>query len=105
MARVNVFLSEELLHEIDEEAAESRMKRSALIQSALTAFLEARRRDREAASVRREMDEAAKGMDALAGKLGAWDPVKVIREFRDSRSFRVREPRKRYGSRTRKGRS
>jgi len=104
VARVNVFLADELLHEIDREAAESRMKRSALIQSAVTAFLEVRRRDREAASIRREMDAAARGMDALAEKLGSWDPVKVIRELRENRSVRLREPRKCYRAKTRKGR-
>ncbi|MBI3449719.1 MAG: hypothetical protein HY049_12490 [Acidobacteria bacterium] len=96
MARVNVFLADELLHQVDAEAADSSMNRSALIQSALVAFLEARKRERETAAVRREMEKAAKGMDALAEKLGAWDPVKVIREFRDSRALRVKEPRKRY---------
>jgi predicted transcriptional regulator len=103
MARVNVFLKDELLKEVDAEAAESRVKRSALIQDALVSFLEMRRHEREQARARREMEEAGKGMDALAEKLGSWDPVKVIREFRDSRS--VREPRKPYRSRGRKRRS
>jgi predicted transcriptional regulator len=105
MARVNVFLKEELLKAIDAEAAESRTRRSALIQAALKAYLEARQKEREAAEIRREMDEASKGMDALAEKLGKWDPVKVIREFRDGRSLRVREPRKPYRPRNRRGRS
>jgi hypothetical protein len=51
------------------------------------------------------MDEAGRGMDTLAEKLGSWDPVKVIREFRDSRSHRVREPRRRYRATSRKKRS
>lgn len=105
MARVNVFLKEDLLQAIDAEAAQSRVNRSALIQAALAAFLQARQKEREEAEIRREMEEAGRGMDDLADKLGSWDPVKVIREFRDSRSPRVREPRKRYRPTGRRGRS
>ena len=96
MARVNVFLKNELLEAIDREAAGSGLNRSALIQVALTAYLEARRREREEAEARRQMDEACRGMDALAEKLGSWDPVRVIREFRDSRALRVSERRRPY---------
>lgn len=105
MARVNVFLADELLHAIDSEAAQSRINRSSLIQSALTRFLEVREKEREEANARREMEEAGRGMDALADKLGAWDPVKVIREFRDRRSASVNEPRKPYRRTTRKKKS
>ena len=105
MARVNIFLKDELLTAIDAEAAASSTNRSALVQSALTGYLEARRKEREAAGIRREMEEACRGLDVLAEKLGNWDPVKVIREFRDSRSVRVREPRKEYRPATRKRRS
>jgi len=104
MARVNVFLKDEILKQIDAEAAGSRINRSALIQSALTRYLETRRKEREEAETRREMEEAGRGMDALADKLGRWDPVKVIRDFRDSRSLRVHEPRERYRATTRKKR-
>ena len=104
MARVNVFLKDDLLRAIDTEAAESGINRSALVQSALTRFLETRRKEREEAEIRRDMEEACRGMDALADKLGKWDPAKVIREFRDSRSLRVLEPRRRYRSATRRRR-
>ena len=102
MARVNVFLKNELLEAIDREAAGSGLNRSGLIQLALTTYLEARRQEREEAETRRRMDEACRGMDALAEKLGPWDPVRVIREFRDSRALRVSEPRKLYSARRRK---
>ncbi len=105
MARVNVFLKDELLEAVDAEAAVSRMRRSALIQTALAGYLEVRRKEREAGEIRREMEEAARGMDALADKLGIWDPVKLIREFRDNPSLRARDPRRRYRARTRKRRS
>ena len=105
MPRVNVFLKEELLNAIDAEAAESRTNRSALVQSALDRYLEARRKERAEAEVRREMKEACRGMDALANKLGKWDPVKVIRDFRSSRARGARDPRTRYRATKRKRRS
>lgn len=86
MARVNVFLADELLKAIDAEAADSRVDRSTLVQSALMRFLDARREEKEEARARREMAEACRDMDALAEKLGAWDAVRVIREFRESRA-------------------
>ena len=101
MVRVNVCIADELLKAIDAEATASRVGRSVLIRSALTAYLDLRRRERDEAQVRREMDEACRDMDALAEKLGAWDPVKVIREFRETRAVGVREPKARY--RTTKG--
>lgn len=104
MARVNVFLKDDLLTAVDAEAEESKLNRSALIQAALADYLEARRRERQEAKIRREMEEAGLGMDDLAEKLGSWDSGKVIREFRDSRSLRVQEPRKRYRARSRKRR-
>jgi hypothetical protein len=96
MARVNVFLKNDLLEAIDREAAGSGLNRSALIQLALTTYLDARHREREEAEIRRKMEQAGRGMDALAEKLGRWDPVRVIREFRDSRALRVSEPRRPY---------
>lgn len=93
MARVNVFLSDALLKAVDAEAAQSHTNRSALIQSVLEKFLEAVRQERHEAELQRKMKEAGRGMDALAHKLGAWDPVPIIRAFRDSRTkSRKRRP-------------
>jgi hypothetical protein len=105
MARVNVFLKDELLKAIDAEAADVRMKRSALIQAALAEYLADRKRAREEAATRRDMEAASGEMDGLAEKLGSWDPVKVIRDLRDRRSLRVREPGKRYRTAHRKRRA
>ena len=82
MARVNVFLTDELLEEINEEAREERTNRSALIQTALEKYIEAKRRGREEEEKRRKMQEASRKMDALAKKLGKWDPQATIRKFR-----------------------
>ena len=84
MGRVNVFLKDELLEEINEEAKEEGTNRSALIQTALERYIENKRREREEEEKRKKMEEASRKMDALAKKLGKWDAQKIIRKFRDS---------------------
>ena len=84
MARVNVFLGDELLKVIDEEAEQAGINRSALIQAALSDFLAARQKEREEEERQRKIEEACREMDKLAEKLGDWDPVAIIRGFRDS---------------------
>lgn len=91
MARVNVFLKDDLLRTTDAETEQAGMSRSAFLQAALLEYVENRRRSREQAGEQRRMDEACKKMDALAAKLGAWDPAKAIRRFRGSRSNAVRD--------------
>src|SRR6266508_4480034 len=90
MARINVFLKDDLLKAVDAEARLTRIRRSALIQAALESHLEAQRRAREEAEAQRKMDDACRKMDALAEKLGDWDPVGISRGFRDSRYGRSR---------------
>lgn len=85
MARINVFLKDDLLKAVDAEAKLAGIRRSALIQAALESHLEAQRRARAEAEAERRMDDACRRMDALAEKLGDWDPVAIIRESRDSR--------------------
>lgn len=84
MARVNVFLKDELLDEINEEAKEEGTNRSALIQAALEKYIEAKRREREEEEEQKKMKEACERMDRLASKLGRWDAQTIIRKFRDS---------------------
>lgn len=84
MGRVNVFLKDKLLDEINEEAKEEKINRSALIQTALEKYIEAKRRGREEEEKRKKMQEASRKMDALAKKLGKWDAQKIIRKFRDT---------------------
>jgi len=85
MARINVFLKADLLKAVEAEVEQAGTNRSALIQAALSRYLEIRRKDREEAEAQRRMDEACKKMDTLAEKLGHWDPIKVIRGFRETR--------------------
>jgi len=84
MARINVFLKDELLEEINREAEAEETNRSSLIQSALEEYLQAKKRQREEQEKRKKMQEASRKMDALAKKLGAWDAQAIIRRLRDS---------------------
>jgi len=84
MGRVNVFLSDQLLKEIDQEAKEEGTNRTALIQTALEKHIEAKRRRREEEEKRKKMREASRKMDALAKRLGKWDPQATIRKSRDT---------------------
>jgi metal-responsive CopG/Arc/MetJ family transcriptional regulator len=84
MARVNVFLSDQLLGEINRQAKQEGINRSALIQAAAKKYIEAKRRERDEEEKRKKMQDASLRMDALAKKLGKWDPQATIREFRDT---------------------
>ena len=84
MARVNVFLKDELLDEINEEAKDEGTNRSALIQVALAEYLQAKRKKKEEEKKRKKMKEASERMDRLAKKLGRWDAQAIIRKFRDT---------------------
>ena len=84
MARVNVFLKDELLDEVNEEAKDEGTNRSALIQTALEEYLQAKRKKREEEERRKQMKEASERMDRLAKKLGRWDAQAIIRRFRDT---------------------
>jgi metal-responsive CopG/Arc/MetJ family transcriptional regulator len=85
MARVNVFMSDDLLKAVDAEAKHEGTNRSALLQKAAEAYLQQARQQQEEAERRRKMQEACRRMDELAAKLGDWDPVAIIRQFRDTR--------------------
>jgi len=84
MGRVNVFLKDKLLDEINDAAKEEGTNRSAFIQAAVEKYIEAKRREREEEEKRKKMQEASRKMDALAKKLGKWDPQATIRRFRDT---------------------
>ncbi len=85
MARVNIFIGEDLLQDADAEARRLGMKRSAFFRRALTRHLEELKRSRDEEEARHRMGEACRKMSAVAEKLGEWDPVGVIRDFRDRR--------------------
>ena len=84
MARVNVFLKDELLDEINHEADVEETNRSALIQTALEKYLEGKRREREEEEKRKKMQDSSRKMYALSKNLVYWDPQAIIRNFRDT---------------------
>jgi metal-responsive CopG/Arc/MetJ family transcriptional regulator len=73
-----------LLDAVNEEAKDEGTNRSAFIQTALEAYLQAKRKKREEEEQRRQMREASRRIDDLAKELGDWDPVTIIRRFRDT---------------------
>ena len=84
MGRVNVFLKDDLLEEINRVAEEEETNRSSLIQTALEEYLQAKREKREEEERRKKMKEACERMDRLAKKLGHWNSQAIIRKFRDT---------------------
>jgi metal-responsive CopG/Arc/MetJ family transcriptional regulator len=84
VARVNVFLKDALLDEINREAEAEGTNRSALIQAALEKYIVAKRHEREEEEKRKKMREASGKIDALAKKLGDWDAQATIRKFRET---------------------
>ncbi len=84
MGRVNVFLKDELLDEINEEVKDEGTSRSALIQAALEEYLHGKKKKREEEEKRREMKKASERMDRLAKKLGHLDDQAIIRKLRDT---------------------
>ena len=84
MARVNVFLKDELLNDINVEAEAEGTNRSALIQAALESYIQQKRLERQEEERRKAMQEASLKMDALAKKLGKWDARGTIRKSRNA---------------------
>jgi metal-responsive CopG/Arc/MetJ family transcriptional regulator len=88
MARINIVIQNELLKQIDQAATEDNVSRSGWLQEAARGFLTRRREEREAAERLARRQKAAVEMDRLAERFGQWDGVKIVRQFRDSRSGR-----------------
>jgi len=84
MARINLYLNDGLLAQIDREAKLEDTSRSGLVQKAVIQYFEAKREAREDEEKRKQMQEASRRIDELAKKLGNWDAVAIIRRFRDT---------------------
>jgi hypothetical protein len=50
----------------------------------MSRVIEVKRQGREEEEKRKKMQQASRNMDALAKKLGKWDPQATIRKFRDT---------------------
>jgi len=84
MARVNVFLNDELPDQINKEAKNERANRSALIQAAIEEYLQLKRKRREEHERRKTMKEACETMGRLARQLGRWVAQGIIRRLCDT---------------------
>ena len=85
IARVNLYLPDDLLADVNREVGSFGKRRSALVQQALREFLHQRSLMREEETRRRRMMEAVARSESVAERLGTWDPQQIIRSFRDSR--------------------
>ncbi len=92
MARMSVFVPDQVRRAIDAEARAAGVSRSAVVERAVSAYLDARRRAREGEEARRRFADAMARADAVADALGDWDPVAIIREFRDTPRALQRRP-------------
>lgn len=84
MARINLYLNDELLAQIYREAKLEGISRGGLVQKTVIQYFEAKRKAREEEEKRKKMQEASRKIDELAKKLGDWDPGAIIRRFRDN---------------------
>jgi metal-responsive CopG/Arc/MetJ family transcriptional regulator len=92
MARVSVFLDEATRRAVEAEARTTGTSRSRVIERAVAEYVESRRRIKEDEAARRRFAEAVALADAVADKLGDWDPIAIIREFRDTPRGSQRRP-------------
>jgi hypothetical protein len=83
MARINVFLEEDLLNRINKRAGPK--KRSAFIQKAVVEYFNKLEEDER----RKKMEKASRQIDQLALRFGDWDPASLIRKFRDQQKGRA----------------
>ena len=71
MARINVFLKDELLEEINREAEAEETNRSSLIQSALEEYLRGKKRQREEQEKRKNDAGSLPEDGCLSQKIGS----------------------------------
>lgn len=86
--RTIMSLSEESLKQADDWAQKLHISRAEFIRRAVTAYAEEMRRKKEEEEILRQRAEAGRETDHLRREFGKvkdpkWDPVRVIREWRD----------------------
>jgi metal-responsive CopG/Arc/MetJ family transcriptional regulator len=84
MAKVNVSLPDELLHEVDSLAEELAKSRSGLVQEATARYVAQVRAERAAAERAERIGEAISRMREISELVGAFDSTAAIRADRDS---------------------
>jgi hypothetical protein len=93
MAQIQV--SEALLISLQTEAEHAGLEPRLFIERALQEYVAAKRRERDEAEARHRRATVRTRLDALSEKLGDWDPVSIIREFRDKAPPKSPPPRRR----------
>lgn len=86
--RTILSFSEEALQEADQLASELHVSRAELFRRAVVAYADEIRRKKEEEEIQRQRREAVEGIARLREEFSRvkdpnWDPVKVIREWRD----------------------
>lgn len=84
MAKVNVSLPDELLHDLDALAEELAKSRSGLVQEATARYVAQVREEREARARSERIGQAIARMREIAEVVGEFDATAVIRADRDS---------------------
>ena len=93
-AMTNIQVSEVLLRSLHAEAEHAGLDPSVFIEHALQEYVATKRREREETEARHRKATARARLDALAEKLGNWDPVSIIRGFRDKAPPNISRPRR-----------
>lgn len=86
--RTILSLSEEIMRQADELAREQSVSRAEWIRRAMIAYVEECRRKKEEETILRERKGAFKETERIRREFAGlkdpdWDPVKIIREWRD----------------------
>ena len=83
MARINVFLTDQLLTDINAEAKEEGTNRSALIQAALESHIQRKRLERQEEERQKAMQEASLKMDATPYHLYFVESANAVERARE----------------------
>lgn len=83
MIRVNVVLAKETVEQLDVIAREEHKNRSEVLREAATAKIEEYRRALAEKQLRERRQRAVAVQDRLREKIGDWDGVAQIRDWRD----------------------
>lgn len=84
MAKINVSLADELLHDVDNLARELKRSRSGLVQEATARYVATLRAEQAESQRRSSIEAAVTAARALSAKVGAFDSTAKIRADRDA---------------------
>lgn len=85
MSKVNISLPDEVLKEIDWTRKKKRLSRSELIRQAFQAYRQILEEEEREEEKRRGIARAIKLQEEVGRKIGTWDTIAVLREWREKR--------------------